>query len=86
MPVLQKLETDATGNEFGQAEALITNAISMSNMPIVNIHAYHLNPGRHVINLPKGIIMVAGFTATDLKIRDAKLNGGSNEVDWLFMK
>jgi hypothetical protein len=55
-------------------------------MPIVNIHAYHLNPGRHVINLPKGIIMVAGFTATDLKIRDAKLNGGSNEVDWLFMK
>lgn len=58
----------------------------MSNMPIVNIHAYHLNPGRHVINLPKGIIMVAGFTATDLKIRDAKLNGGSNEVDWLFMK
>lgn len=81
-----KLETDATGNEFGQAEALITNAISMSNMPIVNIHAYHLNPGRHVINLPKGIIMVAGFTATDLKIRDAKLNGGSNEVDWLFMK
>lgn len=81
-----KLETDATGNEFGQAEALITNAISMSNMPIVNIHAYHLNPGHHVINLPKGIIMVAGFTATDLKIRDAKLNGGSNEVDWLFMK
>ena len=81
-----KLETDATGNEFGQAEPVISNAISMSNMPIVNIHAYHLQPGRHTIRLPKGIIMVAGFTATDLKIRDARLNGLSNEVDWLFMK
>lgn len=81
-----KLETDATGNEFGQAEPVISNAISMSNMPIVNIHAYHLNPGHHTIRLPKGIIMVAGFTSTDLKIRDARLNGLSNEVDWLFMK
>ena len=81
-----KLEIDATGNEFGQAEPVISNAISMSNMPIVNIHAYHLQPGHHTIRLPKGIIMVAGFTDTDLKIRDAKLNGLSNEVDWLFMK
>ncbi len=81
-----RLETDATGNEYGQAEALISNAISMSNMPMVNIHAYHLNSGHHIINLPKGIIMVAGFTETELKTRDAKLNGGNNEVDWLFMK
>ena len=81
-----KLEIDATGNEFGQAEPIISNAISMSNMPIVNIHAYHLQPGHHTIRLPKGIIMVAGFTDTDMKIRDAKLNGLSNEVDWLFMK
>lgn len=81
-----KLETDATGNEFGQAEPIIMNAISMSNMPIVNIHAYHMKPGRHTIRLPKGIIMVAGFTTTDLKIRDAGLNGLSDEVDWLFMK
>ncbi len=81
-----KLETDATGNEYGQAEALISNAISMSDMPMVNIHAYHINPGHHVINLPKGIIMIAGFTDTELNTRDAKLNGGNNEVDWLFMK
>lgn len=81
-----KLEIDATGNEFGQAEPVISNAIVMSNMPIVNIHAYHLQPGHHTIRLPKGIIMVAGFTTTDLKIRDAGLNGLSDEVDWLFMK
>lgn len=81
-----KLETDATGNEYGQAEPVISNAISMSGMPIANIHSYHFNAGHHVINLPKGIIMVAGFTETDLKVRDAGLNGGSGEVDWLFMK
>ncbi len=81
-----KLEIDATGNEYGQAEPLISNAVSMTGMPIANIHAYHLPAGHHTIRLPKGIIMVAGFTDTPLKPRDAKLNGAGNEVDWLFMK
>jgi hypothetical protein len=81
-----KLEIDATGNEYGQAEALISNAIRMTQMPMAEIHAYNFSAGHHVINLPKGIIMVAGFTDTDLKIRDAGLNGGNAEVDWLFMK
>ena len=30
--------------------------------------------------------MVAGFTETDLKVRDAEMNGASEEVDWLFIK
>jgi hypothetical protein len=81
-----KLEVDATGNEYGQAEPVISNAINIKGMPIVNIHAYHLGAGRHVINLPKGIIMIAGFTQTQLKPRDAGLNGAGDEVDWLFMK
>ena len=33
-----KLEIDATGNEYGQAEPLLTNAISIVQMPKVNIH------------------------------------------------
>lgn len=80
-----KLETDATGNEYGQAEPVISNALIMTTMPIANIHAYSFPAGHHVINLPKGIIMVAGFTDSELKIRDAKLNGAGTEVDWLFM-
>lgn len=80
-----KLEVDATGNEYGQAEPVLSNALIMTNMPVANIHAYHFGAGHHVINLPKGIIMVAGFTETDIKIRDAKLNGAGTEVDWLFM-
>ena len=79
-----KLETDATGNEYGQAEPVISNAINMTNMPTVNIHTYHFGAGHHEINLPKGIIMVAGFTEDPLQPRDAGLQGAGDEVDWLF--
>ena len=79
-----KLETDATGNEYGQAEPVLTNAIAMRQMPPVNIHAYHFPAGQHTINLPRGIIMVAGFTADDINPRDAGLQGAGDEVDWLF--
>ena len=80
-----KLETDATGNEYGQAEPILTNAISIVQMPTVNIHQYCLPAGRHTLRLPKGIIMVAGFTDSDIAPRDCGLNGSSGEVDWLFM-
>ena len=81
-----KLEIDATGNEYGQAEPILTNAISIVQLPKVNIHQYALPAGRNTIRLPKGILMVAGFTQSDIKPRDCGLNGPSTEVDWLFQK
>ena len=81
-----KLEIDATGNEYGQAEPLLTNAVSIVQMPKVNIHQYSLPAGRNTIRLPKGILMVAGFTHSDIRPRDCGLNGPSGEVDWLFQK
>ncbi len=81
-----KLEEDATGNEYGQAEPLLTNALVIKQMPPVNIHAYHFPAGRHTIRLPRGIIMVAGFTSDEIKPRDASLLGSSDEVDWLFQR
>lgn len=81
-----KLEIDATGNEYGQAEPLLTNAISIVQMPKVNIHQYSLPAGRQTLHLPKGILMVAGFTDSIIKQRDCGLNGPSGEVDWLFQK
>jgi len=81
-----KLEIDATGNEYGQAEPILTNAISIVQMPKVNIHQYSLPAGRNTIRLPKGILMVAGFTQSDINPRDCGLNGPSSEVDWLFQK
>ncbi len=79
-----KLEVDAAGNEYGQAEPVISNAINMTRMPPVNIHAYNMPAGHHVVRLPKGIIMIAGFTDSELRPRDAGLNGAGDEVDWLF--
>ena len=81
-----KLEIDATGNEYGQAEPILTNAISVVQMPKVNIHQYSLPAGRHTLRLPKGILMVAGFTNDNIKARDCGLCGPSGEVDWLFQK
>jgi hypothetical protein len=81
-----KLEIDATGNEYGQAESILTNAISIVQLPKVNIHQYSLPVGHNTIRLPKGILMVAGFTQSDIKPRDCGLNGPSSEVDWLFQK
>ena len=81
-----KLEIDATGNEYGQAEPVLSNAISIVQMPKVNIHTYNLPAGRHTLRLPKGILMVAGFTSDNIKPRDCGLNGPSSEVDWLFQK
>lgn len=81
-----KLEIDATGNEYGQAEPVLTNAIALKQMPPCNIHAYHLQAGHHKLILPRGIIMVAGFTSDTIKPRDAVLKGAGDEVDWLFMK
>ena len=81
-----KLETDATGNEYGQAEPLLTHAIALEQMPKVNIHAYNLLTGRHTLRLPKGILLVAGFTSSQIKPRDCALNGPSTEVDWLFQE
>ena len=73
--------TDATGNEYGQAEPILTNAISIVQMPKVNIHQYSLPAGRNTIRLPKGILMVAGFTQSDIHPRDCGLSGPSSEVD-----
>ena len=81
-----KLETDATGNEYGQAEPVLVNAIAIEQMPKVNIHAYSLPAGSHTLRLPKGILLVAGFTSSEIKPRDCALNGPSTEVDWLFQK
>ena len=81
-----KLEIDATGNEYGQAEPLLTNAITIVQMPKLHIHQYTLPAGCQTLSLPKGILMVAGFTNSDIKSRDCGLNGPSGEVDWLFQK
>lgn len=79
-----KLEIDATANEYGQAEPLLTSAIRIAGMPQVNIHPYHLTAGHHTLLLPKGMILVLGYTSDAVTPRDAGLSGEDKAIDWLF--
>ena len=79
-----KLETDASANEYGQAEPVLTNAIHLDSMPLANVHAYHFQAGKHSLLLPKGFVMVLGFTDSSIKVRNAALNGTDDAMDWLF--
>ncbi len=79
-----KLETDASANEYGQAEPVLTNAIHLEKMPLANVHAYSFNPGSHSLLLPKGYTLVLGFTSDEIKPRNAALAGADEAMDWLF--
>ena len=78
------LETDASANEYGQAEPLLTNAIHLEEMPLANVHAYSFPAGRHTLRLPTGMALVLGFTDSEVKVRNAALDGTDDVMDWLF--
>lgn len=83
-----QLETNASANEFGQAEIKVANALLIEGMPAVNIHSYTFGPGKHNLKLARGICLIAGF-ADGLKpvpVFDAGLsrNAKPKEIDWLF--
>lgn len=79
-----KLEIDASANDYGQAEPVLTNAISIDGMPLANVHAYSFPAGTHTLMLPKGYLQVLGFTAADMKARNVGLAGDEESMDWLF--
>lgn len=79
-----KLETDASANDYGQAEPKIINAISIENMPRVNVHFYKFSIGRHKLLLPKGYLLVLGFTNKDVKQYNAGIAAKDEDIDWLF--
>jgi hypothetical protein len=78
-----KLETDATANDYGQAEPLLTSAIRIDGMPQVNIHGYHFDVGTHTFLLPKGFLLVLGVTTDTPTPRDAGLSGTDKAIDWV---
>ena len=80
------LETDAAANEFGQADPVLVNAVRIKGFPMVNVHVYSFEKGKHQITLPKGLMLIFGFTNDEVEVRDAGLAGLGNEeaMDWLF--
>lgn len=83
-----QLETDASANDYGQAEPKLRNAIIISGMPSVNIHTFTFKPGTNTLSLGKGAALLLGFVDDDqpFPIRDAALVPGAvkRELDWLF--
>ncbi len=78
------LETDASANDYGQAEPKFTNAIRLHGFPLADVHAYQFGAGKHKILLPKGYLLVLGITDSAITPRNASLAGTDETVDWLF--
>jgi hypothetical protein len=83
-----ELETNASANDYGQAETKIANAIVIKGLPTVNIHSYSFNAGTNTLKLAKGVCLVLGFVKGDqaIPVYDAGLTeaGVKKEIDWLF--
>jgi hypothetical protein len=82
-----QLETDASANDYGQAEPRIANALLIDSLPPVNVHAWSFKPGEHTLTLGKGLCLILGFAKPQNKTRtyDAGLDEpGKKNLDWLF--
>lgn len=83
-----ELETNASANDYGQAETKIANGVVITGFPAVNIHTYSFKPGTNTLTLAKGACMIIGFVSESqlTKAYDAGLVPGVTklELDWLF--
>jgi hypothetical protein len=83
-----ELETDASANDYGQAEVKIANALIISGMPPVQVHSFSFKPGTNTLTLGKGAALILGFVDDQQPMLpyDAGLvtGGVKKELDWLF--
>jgi hypothetical protein len=83
-----ELETDASANDYGQAETKIANAIVIKGMPPIHVHTYAFKAGKVQLTLAKGACLVLGVIDADqpMPLYDAGLTekGRKKEIDWLF--
>jgi hypothetical protein len=83
-----ELETNASADDYGQAEIKISNAIAIEGMPPVNIHLYSFKAGKNILKLEKGVCLILGFVDgnTVVPVYDAGLmsDNKNKNLDWLF--
>ncbi|MFN3382310.1 MAG: hypothetical protein ACK41O_22845 [Runella zeae] len=81
-----ELETDASANDYGQAEIKISNAILVNGFPPANIHTYSFGAGTHTLQLGRGLCLILGFVKSSQEIPafDAGMAGNKKNIDWLF--
>ncbi|CAM4024761.1 hypothetical protein SAMN06265348_101288 [Pedobacter westerhofensis] len=81
-----ELETDASANNYGQAEAKLSNALMIGGFPLANIHTYSFPAGTQTLTLAKGACAILGFIdeQENIHIYNAGIDGKSKDIDWLF--
>lgn len=83
-----ELETNASANDYGQADTKIANGLVIGGLPPVNIHSYSFPAGNNTLKLARGICLVLGFVEGEqtIPLYDAGLTEGGTkrEIDWLF--
>jgi len=83
-----QLETDASANDYGQADIKIANAVQIDGLPPVNIHTYTFKAGSNTLTLGKGAALILGIVDADanVPVYDAGLSNEGNIKDlrWLF--
>jgi len=83
-----QLETDASANDYGQADVKIANAIQVDGMPPVNVHTYSFKAGTNTLTLGKGTCLILGVVddSAYIPVYDAGLSNTGNIKDlrWLF--
>lgn len=82
-----ELETNASANDYGQADILLAGALILPGMPPVNVHAFSYGKGTHTLTLGKGACLLLGFIdgTRPVNAYDAGLySPGAVNVDWLF--
>jgi len=83
-----QLETDASANDFGQADVKIANAVQIEGFPPVNVHTFSFKTGNNTLTLPKGICLILGVVDDHITVPvyDAGLSNEGNIKDlrWLF--
>ena len=80
------LETDAAAARYGGVEPHIRNAISISELPVVNIHIRRYPAGKHTLDLGKGSYLIVGCVKADETITgyDAGKARDLKGIDWLL--
>lgn len=83
-----ELETNASADDYGQAEIKISNAIAIEGMPPVNIHTFSFKAGKNILKLEKGLCLILGCVDGNaiVPVYDAGIMSDkkNKNLDWLF--
>lgn len=83
------LETDTHADERGGLACVFGEAVKVDNSPVVNVHAFQYEKGKHEIFMDNGAYAILGVVPAGVKLnsRQAGLAGDTLDMlDWMFVE